>query len=44
MLIEKNINGYFVISDLIKGYLVKRIYMGYSKLESIKKFKEEFKK
>ena len=31
MTLDKNINGYIVISDIIDGYWVTRRYMGYTK-------------
>jgi len=44
LLIEKNDRGCFVISDIIKGYLVSKVYYGYNKKESIKLFKEDVNK
>lgn len=43
MSIEKLINGGWCISTMIKGYRVKRIYIGYSKKEAIHEFVTEFK-
>ena len=44
MIVEKNTGGYWVIGDFINGYWVSRMYLYYTKKESIKKFKEEAKK
>ena len=44
MSITKNVNGYYVISDIIDGYLVTKTYGGYSRKESIRLFKQEVKK
>jgi hypothetical protein len=44
MIIEKNIYGYWVISDLIKGYRIERKYLYYTKKDAIKMFKKEVKK
>ena len=41
MLIEKNLNGSFVLSEILKGYLFKRIYYFYSKKDAIKMFNIE---
>jgi hypothetical protein len=38
MNIRQNMNGYYVISDVINSYLVTRKYAGYTKIESIKRF------
>ena len=40
MVIEKNHNGAYIISEVIKGYLVTRVFYGYNKREAVKKFKE----
>lgn len=34
-------NGALEITDIINGYLVRRVYFGYSKREAIKLFKNE---
>lgn len=39
MTVIKNHSGAYVISDIIKGYLVTRVYMGYSKKQAVKLFK-----
>jgi len=44
MTIEKNINGYWLITDIINGYFVKKVYGGYTKKEAIQLFKKETKK
>lgn len=43
MTITKTFQGAYKISDIIKGYLVEKQYMGYTKREAIKKFKEDIK-
>lgn len=40
MNVYKNINGYWIIEDIIRGYFVKRVYIGYTKKEAIKLFQE----
>lgn len=40
--IERNNEGYLVVSDIIGNHLVTRKYMGYSKKDAIRKFKQEF--
>lgn len=37
----KNVHGAWVISAVIKGYLVTRQYYGYTKKEAIAEFKAE---
>lgn len=39
--IERNNEGYLVVSDVIGNHLVTRKYMGYSKKDAIRKFKQE---
>lgn len=39
MLVERNINGSYSISDVIDGHLVTRTYYGYSKREAIRLFR-----
>jgi len=41
MTLNKNINGYIVISDIIDGHWVTRKYMGYTKKEAKRLFKKE---
>jgi hypothetical protein len=41
MLIEKSLSGYWIISNIIDGYLVTRKYSGYTKKQAIKLFKLE---
>ena len=36
-------SGMIVISDIVGGYLVTRRYIGYTKKEAVKDFKEEIK-
>lgn len=40
MTITKNYQGAYVISDIIDGYLVERVYMGYTKKEARQRFQE----
>lgn len=40
MVIEKNHNGAYIISEVIKGFLVTRVFYGYNKREAVKEFKE----
>ena len=42
MLIEKK-SGMLVISEIVKGYLITKRYMEYTKKEAVKKFKSEVK-
>jgi hypothetical protein len=42
MSIEKNVYGFWVISNIIDGYLITRRYMGYTKKEAVLEFKREF--
>lgn len=43
MTIEKTINGYWRISTMHNNHLFTRIYIGYTKKEAIRAFKEELK-
>ena len=43
MSIEKNYLGAWVISDIVNGHLFVRVYSGYSKRESITRFKRDAK-
>ena len=43
MTVEKNMNGSYVISDIKYGVFHKQVYYGYTKKESIKKFKDHYK-
>jgi hypothetical protein len=43
MTINKNTEGYWVVSDVIGGYLVTRKYLYYTKREAIRMFREETK-
>lgn len=40
---KNKINGSWVISDIVGGYLVTRTYYGYTKKEAIQMFKNEVK-
>ena len=44
MIIEKNVHGAYVISDIIKGQYVSKQYYYYTKKEAIIKFKREVNK
>lgn len=44
MTIERNHEGAYVISDIVKGYLVTMRYYGYTKREAIRLFRQEIKK
>ena len=43
MTIEKQSNGSLLISDIVNGYYVKKVYYFYSKKEAMKLFKEYIK-
>ena len=43
MLIEKNLNGSLVISELVNGQFITRVYYGYTKRECIRMFRDEIK-
>lgn len=43
MNITKNVNGYWIISDIIDGYRVNKTYIGYTKIEAIRQFNQENK-
>ena len=44
MIIEKNkINGSIIITDIINGYLFKKVYYFYTKAQAVKMFKQELK-
>lgn len=42
MTIERGIYGW-VVSDVINGYLVSRLYIGYTKRQARQRFMEDFK-
>tara|TARA_R110000824_G_scaffold340888_1_gene527353 strand:- start:639 stop:773 length:135 start_codon:yes stop_codon:yes gene_type:complete len=44
MIIDKNVYGAYVISDIINGCLVSKQYYYYTKKEAINKFKREVNK
>ncbi len=44
MEIRKNKNGYWVISDIMKGYFIEKKYLYYTKKEAIQLFKKAIKK
>jgi hypothetical protein len=45
MSIEKvHPSGAYRVSDIVKGYLVTRVYMGYTKRQALAMFKQEVKK
>lgn len=37
-------SGAWEVSDIIGGYLVRRVYYGYTKREAIREFRAEFKR
>jgi len=41
MIIQKNIYGYWVISDIVRGYRLERKYLGYTKKEALSLFRKE---
>lgn len=41
MIIERNYQGAWVISDIIRGYRVARQYYGYTKREAVQLFKQQ---
>ena len=43
MSVERNREGYWVVSDVVGGYLVTRKYLYYSKREAIRMFREDTK-
>jgi hypothetical protein len=43
MLVTKNINSSYTISEMVENHLVTKCYYGYSKKEAISIFKEEIK-
>lgn len=44
MTIRKNINGYWIISDIIKGHRIIKKYLFYTKKQAIRLFKKDTKK
>lgn len=43
-IVEKNrVNGSWIVSDFVGGYLVTRVYYGYTKRESVARFTLEMK-
>jgi hypothetical protein len=44
MTIERQHNGSLLISDIVNGYHVKKVYYFYSKKEAMKLFREYIKK
>jgi hypothetical protein len=40
---ERNHAGAWVVSDVVAGYWVTRVYYGYTKRESLTRFKQEMK-
>jgi len=44
MSIAKNLQGAWVISDIVNGFYVSRAYFYYTKKEAIRLFKQETKK
>jgi rRNA processing protein Krr1/Pno1 len=44
MTVERQSNGSLLISDIVNGYHVKKVYYFYSKKEAMKLFREYIKK
>jgi len=44
MTIERNIHGDWVLSDIVRGHLVRRTYSGYSKMDAVKQFRRDIRK
>ena len=43
MIIETNqVNGALVVSAIVNGYLETRVYIGYSKRDAVKAFKQRY--
>jgi hypothetical protein len=42
MSVEKTLQGAWIVSDIVRGYLVRRLYFGYSKRAAMLAFKTEF--
>lgn len=42
MTIEKTFQGAILIRDVVDGYMVYEQYMGYTKREAIKRFKQKY--
>ena len=43
MIVEKQYNGSYLISDIVKGYWIKQVYYFYTKQEAIKTFRQYIK-
>lgn len=43
MTVERNHEGAYVVSDIVRGYLVTKRYYGYTKREAVALFKKENK-
>jgi len=43
MTIERNLNGW-VVTDIVRGHLARRTYIGCSKLEAVKQFRRDIRK
>jgi hypothetical protein len=39
--IERSLSGAWIVSDIVRGYLVRRLYFGYSKRTAVQLFKKE---
>jgi len=44
MTIERNLNGYWVVSDIVRGHLARRTYIGCTKIEAAKQFRRDIRK
>jgi hypothetical protein len=43
MTVEKRGHKHYVITDIVSGYRVTRMYLYYTKRQAVRLFKEEFK-
>jgi hypothetical protein len=43
MTVSKNHAGALIISDIVGGYYVQRVYIGYTKREAMRKFRAEMR-
>jgi len=44
MTIERNSNGDWVVTDIVRGHLARRTYSGCSKLEAAKRFRRDIRR
>jgi hypothetical protein len=43
MTVSKNYAGALIISDIVGGYYVQRVYIGFTKREAMRKFRAEMR-